>query len=396
MTENRHNNFWLLLEVLARRRGFILTLTILATLVAVAMAVVLPDWYKAEALIMPPKEDKAPMINLGGLSEGAAGFDLATISTSADVFVQILKSRTITDRVIDKFGLMERYDAENYVEAFETLMDNAEIVKTTEGLLYVAVSDMDAKMAADLANAFVDELDRASREVIAAQAREKRVFFNERLNQVNEQLASARKDLERFQLQYKTVDFDEQTRLAIEQAIRLKVTLAEIDIQIRMLEQNLRSDNAELVDLRNHRNIVKAELQELETGNSDSSFFSLPLASIPVLKSEYESYYSRVRVNEALSSMLMQQLEQARIQEGGSFTEFSVLQRAVPPEISYRPQRTLIVLLTFVLSLIISILLASVLEYFRKLQAKSPDDYDRALMFFRAYLGWLPGIKRKG
>ncbi len=396
MTEPRHNNFWLLLEVLAKRRGLILSLTILATLVSVGIASILPEWYKAEALIMPPKEDKVPMISLGGLSEGAAGFDLATISTSADVFVQILKSRTITDRIIDKFDLMKRYDAENYVEAFETLMDNSEIVKTTEGLLFVAVSDKEAKVAADLANAFVDELDRVSREVVSAQAREKRVFFTERLNQVNQQLANARKDLERFQLQYKAVDFDEQTRLAIEQAIKLKVTMAEIDIQVKLLEQNLRSDNAELVDLRNHRDIVKAELQKLETGNADSSFFSLPLASIPVLKSEYESFYSRVRVNEALSSLLMQQLEQARIQEGGSFTEFSVLQRAVPPEISYRPQRVLIVILTFILSLIISILLATVWEYFHKLQTKSPEDYDRAMMFFRAYLGWLPGMKRKG
>ena len=161
MTEPRHNNFWLLLEVLAKRRGLILSLTILATLVSVGIASILPEWYKAEALIMPPKEDKVPMISLGGLSEGAAGFDLATISTSADVFVQILKSRTITDRIIDKFDLMKRYDAENYVEAFETLMDNSEIVKTTEGLLFVAVSDKEAKVAADLANAFVDELDRA-------------------------------------------------------------------------------------------------------------------------------------------------------------------------------------------------------------------------------------------
>ena len=266
---------------------------------------------------------------------------------------------------------------------------------TEEGLLSVAVEDKNPGTAADITNAFIDELDKVNQEIIADRIRQTRSFVSTRLFQVEAELDSARIALEAFQVRYKAVDFDEQTRLAIEQAAKLKIKLAELDLNYKMNEITLGDNNAELVALKRERTIIKNQLNLLENSNSDSSFFSLPVASIPSLKGQFETLYSRVKVAEALYQVLLQQREQAKMKEFEKMPTISVLDRAQIPELKSRPQRSLIVLGTFALSLFFAVLLASLLEFLVKLKEKSPDDYNRAMHFISSYLGWLPGIKRK-
>ena len=73
----------------------------------------------------------------------------------------------------------------------------------------------------------------------------------------------------------------------------------------------------------------------------------------------------------------------------------SVLDRAEVPEVKSRPKRTLIVVASAAGSFFFAVFLALILEYFRKLEDNSPDDYKRAIHFLSAYFGWLPGVKKK-
>jgi len=397
MTRSQANNFWLLLELLAKRRTFIIVFVMLVTFISIVIALVLPKWYTASALLLPPKDFSLPVPGLSRLSEAVSvtqGLDLPEMVTSSDVYARMLKSRTIAERIIEKFNLKTRFNADNYKEAYKELMDRSEFKVTDEGLLSIAVEDKDPQMAAEIANTFVDELDRVNREIASERVRQNRSFIEDRLAQVKQESEFSRKEFENFQLKNKTVDFDEQTRLAIEQAIKLKVMLSELDIKLKMREKTLAADNTELVELKRHRQYVKDQLQVLEKGNPDSSFFSLPVSSIPTLRGQYEVLYSRVRVGESLYKILLEQLEQAKIQERESTPTISVLDRAKPPEIKSRPKRLLIVGTTFGFSLVFAILLAALLDYLRRLKQSDPDDYARIRLFVEAFFGWLPGVKK--
>jgi uncharacterized protein involved in exopolysaccharide biosynthesis len=105
--------------------------------------------------------------------------------------------------------------------------------------------------------------------------------------------------------------------------------------------------------------------------------------------------YSRVKVAESIYRILLEQLEEVKYQEQETTPTLSVLDRAVPPELKSRPQRQLIVISTFVISLLIAILLAAVFDYVRRLKTTSPENYERATMFLSAWFGWLPGVKRR-
>lgn len=397
MSQTPSNNFWLLLEMLARRRLFIVVLVIVATLLSVAVALVLPKWYQASALLLPPKDLALPIPGLARMSEVVSitkGADLPVMVTPSDVYVRILKSRTIAERIIEKFDLKTRFGADYFKQAYEVLMSQSEFKVTDEGLLMISFEDKDPAVAADVVNAFVEELDRVNRDIALERVRQNRSFIEERLAQVKQELASARKEFENFQLENRAVDFDEQTRLAVGQAVKLKITLAELDIELKMRERNLAEDNTELVELRRRRHLVSEQLRQLEVSNPDSSFFSLPVASIPALRGQYEVLYSRVRVGESLYRILLEQLEQAKIQENENIPTISILDRAKPPDTKSKPKRLLIVSGTFGLSVLFAVFMAAFLEYLARLKQNSPEDYARVLFFTDAFFGWLPGVKK--
>lgn len=397
MSQTQSNNFWLLLEMLARRRLFIIAFVIVATLLSVAVALVLPKWYQASALLLPPKDLSLPVPGLAQLSEVVSitkGADLPVMVTPSDVYARILKSRTIAERIIEKFDLKTRFAADYFKQAYEVLMSRSEFKVTDEGLLLISFEDKDPGVAADVVNAFVEELDRVNREIALERVRQNRSFIEERLAQVKQELASARKEFENFQLENRAVDFDEQTRLAVEQAVKLKITLTELDIELKMRERNLAEDNPELVELRRRRRLVSEQLRQLEESNPDSSFFSLPVASIPTLRGQYEVLYSRVTVGESLYRILLERLEQAKIQENEKMPTISILDRAKPPDTKSKPKRLLIVGGTFGLSVLFAVFMAAFLEYLARLKQNNPEDYARVLFFTEAFFGWLPGVKK--
>ncbi|HSG69549.1 MAG TPA: GNVR domain-containing protein, partial [Planctomycetaceae bacterium] len=242
---------------------------------------------------------------------------------------------------------------------------------------------------------FVDQLVALNERIAADRARSNRDFIFARLDEVRSALDSARSGLERFQMENKAIDFDQQTRLAIEQAATLKVSLAEVELKLALKEKKLGKDNAELIELRREREIIRGQLDRLETTNPDSSFFSLPVASIPSLKGQYEQLYSAVQVNETLYDLLLRQSEQAKIAENDKGSTISVLDRAVPPEEKSRPRRGRIVIGAFVIAFILSILIAAIIDYVARLENLSPENYRRAQAFIGAFFGWLPGIKKR-
>ncbi|MEA2030859.1 MAG: Wzz/FepE/Etk N-terminal domain-containing protein [candidate division Zixibacteria bacterium] len=397
MSKPETSNFLLFLELLARKRALILGIVLICTAIAVVVSFVLPKWYEAKALLLPPKDVSFVSSNLSYLAETSSltkGLDLPMMVTPSDVYARMLKSRTIATQIIKQFDLTNRFKSDNLSEAYETLMDKTDFRVTDEGLLKVSFQDKDPEFAAKVTNSFVKELEKVNEEIKTSRVRQSRIFIEDRLESVKATLDSARKEFQQFQLINKAIDFDEQTKLAFNQAVGLKVRLAELDISVKLNKEKLGSDNSKLQELLKKRKTVKEQLQELEHKNPDSSFFSLPISSIPSLRGKYEVLYSRVRVNESLYKILLEQYEQVKFQEQEYASTITVLDWATPPDIRVSPKRTLIVVSTFALSLIMAIFLAAFAEYLTRLKKTSPDDYRRLEMFAKAYLSWLPGIKR--
>lgn len=398
MIDNSGNNLWLFLEAVARRRTMIITLVVLAAVVAAAVSLVLPAWYEANALLLPPKNTSMPVAGLSQLSEVASvieGLNLPVMVTPSHLYARMLASRTIAEPIIEAHALKDRYQTKTDFDAYLTLMSHSRFIVEDEGLLMIVVEDKEPEMAAKLANAFVAGLETLNQTIASGRAKQNREFVAERVDQVSQALDTARMEFERFQIENRAVDFDQQTRIAVEEAIALKVALSQLEVDLKMAELTLGADNPDLIQKKQRRQIMRSQLNRLEQGGADSSYFSLPISKVPTLKGQYQVLYSRVQVQEQLYSILLSQLEQAKLSENEELPTVSVLDYARPPEIRSRPRRTRIVGSTILVALLIAIMLALAAEYFDRLAEKSPEDYQRASFVINSLLGWLPFFKMR-
>ncbi|MCX6826408.1 MAG: Wzz/FepE/Etk N-terminal domain-containing protein [candidate division Zixibacteria bacterium] len=397
--EETEFNLWRLLEIITLRIKFVIIFVLVMAVISAMVSLLLPKWYKASTLLLPPKEESLKF-GQGGIEDMisiTAGLTLPIMATPTDIYARILKSRTIAERVIAANNLAAHYKMKSIVDILEELDKRSDFYVTDEGLLEITYKDKDPGMAAAVASSFTDELYKMNREFATARARTMREFIAGRLKEVFIDLDSARVALREFQSHYKAIDLDQQTQLAIQAAVNLKVALAENEIELNVMEKSLSPTHPEVVNLRRKIEQIRNQISSLEYGSQDSSYFSLPVSEMPVLKIKFAELTAKVKISETLYQVLSEQYEQAKIQEKANTPTLSILDKPYIPELPYRPQKTIIVLISTGLSFFLAIFIVLFQNYLTNLQKNFPEDYRRIQLFGNTCFGWLPGfgIKKK-
>ena len=168
---------------------------------------------------MPPQKDSsmasAMMGSLpGGLGSLAGGF--LGMKSPADLWVGILDSQSVRDAVIERFKLKERFEQESIEDTREKLDKAIEIAKSDSEIISISVEDADPEKAAQIANAFVEELDKVNQAVVVTGGKRSRMFLEKRLVIAKADLAEAEDKLRAFQEKNKAIKLDDQARVIIE------------------------------------------------------------------------------------------------------------------------------------------------------------------------------------
>jgi capsule polysaccharide export protein KpsE/RkpR len=156
---------------------------------------------------------------------------LSTTGSNRDIFVGILKSRTMAQDIVDKFNLKDYYKAQYTVDAIKALEGATEIKVSKEGVTSVTVGDKDPKVAADIANAYVTNLDRLFAILGTTDASRQRIFVAERLDKTEKALREAEEALRRFQETNKAIVIQEQLKRALEEAAKVKGQIVAAEAQ---------------------------------------------------------------------------------------------------------------------------------------------------------------------
>src|SRR5437879_1867119 len=92
------------LVVLAKYKALVLGLPFIAAVVAGLLSFLMPNIYKATARLMPPQQNQSAAASLlgqlgslSGIAPGSLG-----VKNPADVYVGMLKSRSVADGAIEK------------------------------------------------------------------------------------------------------------------------------------------------------------------------------------------------------------------------------------------------------------------------------------------------------
>jgi len=350
-------------RVLVRNKRMILTATLAAAVIAAIISLIIPKTYTATARILPPKDQSSGGLaaalsgQLGGvaaLAAGALGGSLGG-ATNAELLVGMLLSRAVTDRILDRFNLQEVYDTKYRVEAREELLDNLDTsVSKKSGIITLSVNAHDPERAAAMANAFVHELDRLSRHLNLTEASRKRVFLEERLVQVNKDLASAEDTLRAFQEKYGAIQVEEQAKSMIDLLGTLKGQLMAAQVELGVTRRFASGNNPEVDRLQTQIHEIESRIRDLEQGKGErpSGDIFLPTQEVPELGVRYVRLLRDVKVQESIYELLTKQYEMAKMQEARDAPTIQVLDKAVVPEKKSKPKRVLIVVLTAIMGLL--------------------------------------------
>jgi tyrosine-protein kinase Etk/Wzc len=365
--------------VVWRHRWMIGGLCTVALAAAAVFSLVSPRVYEATATLLAPKEGPG-----GGLLGGAAvsallrevpGLAIPSLTPNRDMLVSLLKSRTLAQAVVDRFGLQARYRARFAEDAVRALQDRTDIKVSREGVISVRVEDTDPHMAAAIANFYVDELDRLVARYGIGEAGRQRVFLTEQLARAQADLEAAENALRRFQERNRAVALQEQTRGAIEAAARLKGEIMAAEVQLQVMRQFATEANPEMVALRRRVEEMRRQLARMQYGEAlaagaDRRDFVVPLPRVPEVGLELARLMRDVKVQETLVTLLTQQVEQARLAEARDLPVVQVLDRAVAPQRHVKPRLRLNLALAGVTSLFAGVFLAFFMEYVARLRGR--------------------------
>ncbi|MDP2167100.1 MAG: GNVR domain-containing protein [Thermodesulfovibrionales bacterium] len=387
--DNENINILDYVIVLAKRKRLIAAVTFVAALITAIMSLTMPPIYRAETRILPPQGGGGGSSLALSMLSGAAGgglSDIVGMKTPGDLYVGIVKGRTMADRIIDRFNLMERFDAEYREDARKKLIEKVMKVAVDKksGLISIAVLDEDPKRAADMANALVEELKNLTKELAVTEASLRRLFYEEQLKDVKAALVKAEDETKMFQEKTGALGIDEQVRAVIESIANLKAQIAAKEVELKVMRTYLKPQNPDLQKAEDALNGLKSELKKLESKGGDGYDPLMPTGRMPQVGTEYMRKLREMKFNETLYELLLKQYTLAKLDEARDAAIIQVVDKAIPPDKMVKQKRAQTVVIAAFAGFFLSIFAAFLLEYIEG--ATKGDDDREKIQILKKYM----------
>jgi uncharacterized protein involved in exopolysaccharide biosynthesis len=329
-----------LLQTLVDNLRLLVIGPLLVGLTALGITFTIPPTFTAETKFLPPQQQQgmaasmlASLGALGGLAGAASG-----LKNPADQYVAFLKSNSIEDALIDRFKLMERYDANYKASARKTLEGKVRIASGKDGLITVSVDDTDPQVAADIANAHVQELTQLLSRLAVTEAQQRRQFFEKQLQQTQDKLTQAEVALKETGISSAVLKSNPQSAVAAVAALQAQVTVQEVKLGA------MRGYLAETApDFKQALNELASLRAQLAKQSKDSA--KPAAAGQGSAQGDYVTRYREFKYQETLFELFAKQFEMAKVDESREGANIQVLDKAHPPELKSKPKKALIAII---------------------------------------------------
>lgn len=374
-------------------RGLLLRVFAWSLFVSLLIVWLIPNRYQAVERLMPPDSQSgtgAAMLSTlvargGSAGLGAIAGDMLGAKNSGALFVGILGSETVQDRLIQQFNLKKVYRESKIEDARIELGKHSWVSEDRKsGIISIGVTDRDPQRAAAMARAYVTELDRLVAEVSTSSARRERIFLEERLKSVKQELDSAARNFSEFASKNTAIDIPAQGKAMVEAAATLQGQLIAAESELSGLEAIYTDQNVRVRSLRARVAELRAQLGKMGgdantglplPGKSDPAAYPT-IRQLPLLGVSYANLYRQTKIEETVYELLTQQYELAKVEEAKEIPSVKVLDAAVVPTKKAFPPRGM-----FTLTGAFAGLGVGVLWLFAKRQWTSIDPQDPGKQF---------------
>lgn len=383
VASSRDERLFHLLGVLIENRGILWMYPLIISAAVVALSFLFPNTYRSTVIILPPERDFQSMTQPTGELKSflAGGMALPVMATPSDILAAVLDSRTVQESVSVELALPQRWDM-SPTDVIDELHGATNAKVAPSGVISFWVENEDRWFCDTLANSMVSIADRLNQSIVNRKASRTRQFVEDRLRETHAQLDSAAAELERFQMQHRTVALEAEVKAMVEGAATLRAHQTADEIELSILRETLSPDHPSIRELTARINQTNQKLIGMDApAEADSTrvYLSMGLSELPRLAQDLAVRLRNVKVAEALYELLTQQYEHARIQERRDTPTFSVLDPAAFGGEKVRPKRLFLGLGTLLVAIIFMSALVIYRDWWIRLAEVDPDRH-RAIL----------------
>jgi tyrosine-protein kinase Etk/Wzc len=315
-----------------------------------AYALLAPTWYVSTLTVVPSQRSQdIAMMSLASKLPGA--FDM--LSTDIQRIQGVLTSTSVTDEVIDRFKLQERYDESYRERTRERLWEHCGTnVDRKSGLVSLTCEDKVPEQARAMAEYFGEVGNRVFARVTVSSAREERRFLENQVVKARHDVDESSRKLRVFQEAHKIIDLPEQSKAVISAMAAIMGNMISKQIELSYHSGFSARTEATVVQLRQQISIMQSKLMQLEqarkddgmlgpaasSGSGSGSFFPGAM-NVPELRFELEQLMRDQKVQETVFLLMTQRYEMAKVDEARDTSTFQILDRPTLPTYRSRPKR---------------------------------------------------------
>jgi uncharacterized protein involved in exopolysaccharide biosynthesis len=323
-------NLIAVIQRVLRGKYVLLATTLFGAVIAIVAAHVTKPWYYSQSQFLPPRYN-----DLTGGSPSA--LLLGGGADASDLYLGLLVSRSVQDDVVNHLNLKAVYHTPSQTAARFLLQKDSSFGVGRNSLVFVTVKASDPKLAADIANTYLDALYRLNGEMVSSSSDARRLFFQQ-------QLTAQRAELEQAELALKQTE--EKTGLVLptgEAQAGLNAT-AQIQAQLDAAEDRLAGllvgftdQNPQVIQARAQIVQLRSQLARQQRDDHPESAGIPPNSQLPGLTLEVEEKERDVRAAQSSYDTLLQQYGKARLASIDPGPQLEVVDRAVPSEFKAGP-----------------------------------------------------------
>ncbi|MBM3326539.1 MAG: hypothetical protein FJY65_06125 [Calditrichaeota bacterium] len=371
-------NFYDFLLLLARWWKLFVATFLVAAIISSIIALTLPVVYRATTVILPPSGGSGGLPSFLSKDIVGAAMSFGLEVPTLEIYQTILSSKTLRLRLMERFNLREVYKISPDApleDAFKEINSHIKVSTRVDQSIEIHYEDRNPKLAAQLAEACVEELDNLYRDITSETARKNRIYISKRIAEITDTLAVLQDRVISFQRQHHTISISEQTMAMINAIADLKAQQLALQIKLEVLRNSFSENHPSVKQLRATIDELRTRGDALQAQGEGGIFIGL--VDIPLLARRYADLMRLVRVQSSLLEYIYPQYENARIQEERETANVQILDHATVPFYKSRPPRKLIVMVASVSAIILTLVVVVLLEYWRGLPQKNARDWQK-------------------
>lgn len=356
-----------LFRVLLKHWKLVVIMPFVVAIITAVYSLTIPNSFKATSTIFVHSSGKMSMLSalpFAGMIPGLGGG-----GGSSEYLMVFLKSRTMSDHIIERFGIAtnpvfitgKKLEEIKYEDLLKIVDRTVSVDKDKDGLISVSAETTDPELSAQIATAYIENLRRFAR----GPQTTKRQFVEGQLELVKKELEQAEDVFKEFQDKHKLFAIEKQAAVTIEKLARLEAEKVGAGVSLQMQDSLLKSSGnlPELVRIESQKVSETAKIGALE---KEIAVTEKEIGQLPQLALEFARLTRDLKVKEKVFGVLTEQYEMAKISEAEEGSQFEVVDHARVPEVKSKPRRSIMVILAGLSAGVLGVFAAFLIEFVRR------------------------------